>query len=245
MTTSLVDFYATRPAPCPYLPDREERKVLAELPPGGGFLLYDRLARAGFRRSHTFAYRPHCLGCHECLSVRVVVEQFRATKSMRRVDRRNAGLAATLTGARATDEQFDVFDRYLRSRHAGGEMVGMKRVDYGAMVEESTVDTSVVEFRDRDGVLRACLLTDALTNGFSAVYSFFDPDIANDSPGTFMVLWLIERARRAGLPYVYLGYWVQGSPKMQYKIRFAPLQSLGPRGWRLLDPSRAAQPPSP
>ena len=230
----LVDFYATRPAPCPYLPGREERKVLAELSPGTGHLLYDRLAQVGFRRSHTFAYRPHCPGCRACQPVRVITERFVPTTSMRRVMRKNAHLQVSISGSRATMEQFDVFRRYIASRHGDGEMAGMGSADYAAMVQESTVDTSVVHFRDQDGKLVAALLTDTLADGFSAVYSFFDPAIADQSPGTYMVLWLIQRAQRSRLPFVYLGYWVQGSEKMNYKVRFTPIQALGQTGWREL-----------
>ncbi len=231
---TLVDFYATSPAPCPYLPDRLERKVLAELRPGSGRGIYDRLARAGFRRSHNFAYRPNCGLCSACLPVRVVVEDFTPTRSMRRTAKRNADLQARIVGPAATDEQFALFARYIDERHGDGEMAGMAEADFRAMVEDSTVATSVVEFR-RAGELVAAMLVDSLQDGFSAVYSFFAPDLHADSVGTWMVLWLIERARRAKLPWVYLGYWVPGSPKMHYKARFRPLQALGQRGWQEVD----------
>lgn len=233
-----VDFYATRPAPCPYLPGREERKVLVELAPGSGHMLYDRLAHAGFRRSHTFAYRPNCVGCQACLAVRVVAQEFRASKSMRRVWRKNDDVTAMIRGPTATMEQFDVFRRYIASRHGQGEMASMGAIDYASMIEESTVDTSIVEFRDRDGRLIGTLLTDSLSDGFSAVYSFFDPARGPESIGTWMVLWLIERAKRARLPYVYLGYWVERSEKMSYKARFRPLQALGHKGWAALSASK-------
>lgn len=225
----LIDFYATSPTPCPYLPDRQERKIITRLAEGTGRDVYDRLARAGFRRSHDFAYRPNCATCTQCHPVRIDVNGFLPTRSMRRVLRRNIDLRGTVVSGVGTAEQFAIFARYVNTRHGDGEMAAMDLQDYRSMVQESTVQTSVVEFRS-DGELQAAMLVDTLSDGFSAVYSFFAPELADRSVGTWMVLWLIERARWANLPWVYLGYWVPGSPKMDYKVRFQPLHTLGDSG---------------
>lgn len=194
---------------------------------------YERLSRAGFRRSYEVAYRPACPGCNACVPVRIVVPEFEATRSQRRVLRDNAGLTADDMEAIATVEQYRLFSRYQRTRHGGGEMSAMNLEDYRAMIEHSPVTSRTVEFRDRHGALAAVMLMDRLRDALSAVYSFFDP--GGRSLGTFMVLWMIRRARELGLPFVYLGYWIEGLEKMEYKARFRPLEALREDGWRVLD----------
>jgi arginine-tRNA-protein transferase len=230
-------FVGTRPLPCPYLDGRIERKVVTDLNSADAVELYDRLSRAGFRRSHGLAYRPACPGCQACVPVRIVAGRFRPGKSLRRVLNRNCDLEAVDMQAQASGEQFRLFTRYQRSRHDGGEMAGMTFRDYRAMVEDSPVDTRIVEFREPGGGLVATLLADRQGEAMSAVYSIFDPDLAARSLGSYMVLWLIEQARAEKLPYVYLGYWIAGSDKMAYKARFRPLEGLGPDGWALMPPS--------
>ena len=229
-------FFTTAPLPCPYIPGRLERKIVTELAGPDSEALHESLSRAGFRRSHSIAYTPACPGCNACVPVRIVVDDFRPDRTMRRVARRSAALTAAKVPARATAEQYRLFARYQESRHSGGDMALMGFYDYRAMVEDSPIDTFIVEFRSPAGELRAAVLTDRMGDGLSAVYSFFDPDCAADSLGTFMVLWLIEASRRLGLPYVYLGYWIAESGKMSYKSRFAPLEFFGAEGWRPLDP---------
>ena len=194
---------------------------------------YERLSRAGFRRSYEVAYRPACPGCNACVPVRIVVPEFEATRSQRRVLRDNAGLTADDLEAVATVEQYRLFSRYQRTRHGGGDMSAMSLEDYRAMIEHSPVTSRTVEFRDRNGALAAVMLMDRLRDALSAVYSFFDP--GGRSLGTFMVLWMIRRARELGLPFVYLGYWIEGLEKMEYKARFRPLEALREEGWRVLD----------
>lgn len=227
-------FFRTGARPCPYLPDRIERSVFTELAPDSGRGLYDALVHGGFRRSHAMAYRPDCPTCSACVPVRVIVEKFRRGRSFRRVWSKNADLTAFDLAAGATADQYHLFVRYQRSRHYGGEMSLMDFQDYATMVEDSPLDTRLIEFRAADGDLVAACLADRLGDGLSAVYSFFEPGLAERSLGNHMVLWLIERAQTLGLPYVYLGYWIGGSPKMAYKARFRPLQGLGPAGWRYL-----------
>ena len=219
------------PRPCPYLPGRTEQNVFTELAGVDGVALYDILTHAGFRRSHNIAYRPTCPGCNACVSVRVVTGAFRASRSQRRVRSINADLRAGDRPAAASEEHYKLFAQYVTSRHNDGEMAAMGFVDYAAMVEESPLSTYVAEYRDPDGTLAAACLTDRLSDGLSAVYSYFDTDRDERSLGTYMVLRLIERCRELGLPYLYLGYWIAGGRKMSYKTRFRPLEALGADGW--------------
>jgi arginyl-tRNA--protein-N-Asp/Glu arginylyltransferase len=234
-------FYLTAPSPCPYLAGREERKVFTHLVGERAPELNDLLTHGGFRRSQSIAYRPACETCRACVSVRVVVEDFRPTRSMRRVLDRNSDLLAEMRVPVPTSEQYAVFRGYLDSRHRDGGMADMTVLDYAMMVEDSHVETRIVEFRRRgsdgrtggrgNGPLLGVALTDVLSDGLSMVYSFFDPDAGARSLGTFIILDHIARARRLGLPYVYLGYWVKGSKKMDYKGRFLPQERLTGDGW--------------
>jgi arginine-tRNA-protein transferase len=228
-------FFGTRGLPCPYLPDRVERKVVTDLSGPDAVELYEKLSRAGFRRSHSLAYRPACPGCEACVPVRIPVAKFESSASFMRIAKANLDLVAHDSPAHATIDQFRLFSRYQRSRHAGGEMSGMTYDDYRAMVEETPVDSHLIEYRRSDGTLIAAMLADRLADSLSAVYSFFDPAESRRSLGIYMVLWLIERARAEGLPYVYLGYWIAESRKMSYKSRFRPIEGLGPNGWTTLE----------
>ncbi len=229
-------FYLTAPSPCPYLPGRVERKVFTHVVGRRAPELNDMLTHGGFRRSQTIAYRPACESCRACVSVRVPVDEFRPTRSMRRVLRLNSDLAATELSSRATSEQYSLFRDYLDARHAEGGMADMSVLDYAMMVEDSHIETRLVEYRltagPRAGVLVGVALTDVLSDGLSMVYSFYDPSEESRSFGTFMILDHIARTRALGLPYVYLGYWVEGSPKMAYKARFLPQERLLTAGWR-------------
>ena len=228
-------FYTTAPLPCPYLPGRTERKIVTELSGTEAEALHERLSRAGFRRSHNIAYAPVCPGCQACVPIRVVSEEFTPDRTQRRILRANADLTISEMPARATAEQFTLFQRYQKNRHADGDMAAMGYYDYRAMIEDTPISTGILEFRDaRDRLVGACL-TDWLADGLSAVYSFFDTDEDKRSLGTFAVLWLIGRARSLGLPYVYLGYWVPESRKMAYKARFRPSEILMSGAWHRLD----------
>jgi arginine-tRNA-protein transferase len=228
-------FYTTAPLPCPYLPGRTERKIVTELSGTEAEALHERLSRAGFRRSHNIAYAPVCPGCQACVPIRVVSEDFTPDRTQRRILRANADLTVSEMPARATAEQFTLFQRYQKNRHADGDMAAMGYYDYRAMIEDTPISTGLLEFRDaQDRLLGACL-TDWLADGLSAVYSFFDTDQDKRSLGTFAVLWLIGRARSLGLPYVYLGYWVPESRKMAYKARFRPSEILMSGAWHRLN----------
>ena len=224
-------FYLTSPAPCPYLPGREERKVFTHLIGRGASRLHGDLAQGGFRRSQNIAYLPACERCRACRPVRIRTEDF-DERPWRRVMRRNADLYRSLVPPKVTTEQFGLLRDYLDARHPGGGMNQMTVLDYAQMVEQTPVDTRVHEYRDTEGQLMACSLTDRTGDGLSMVYSFFDADAPRRSLGSYAILDHVACAREMGLPYVYLGYWVEGSAKMDYKRRFGPLEMLGPRGWR-------------
>jgi arginine-tRNA-protein transferase len=227
-------FVGTLTQPCPYLPGRLESKVVTELAGEHAVTLHDELTRVGFRRSHSLAYKPACRACDACVPVRIRVAEFEPGQSLKRVWRRNADLTASERSPCATREQFDLFTRYQRSRHATGGMALMDFADYKSMVEDTPTDTFVVEFRNGEGRLVAVTLSDRLSDGLSGVYKIFDPEDRRRSAGTFVVLWHIERARGMSLPYVYLGYWIADCRKMSYKMRFQPLEAFGADGWRLI-----------
>jgi len=235
-------FYLTAPSPCPYLPGQEERKVFTHLVGERAPELNNLLTHGGFRRSQSIAYRPACERCRACVSVRVIADEFRPTRSMRRVLDRNRDIAGEMRVAVPTSEQYSVFRAYLDARHCDGGMADMTVLDYAMMVEDSHVQTKLIEYRclspdaessysPRGGELLAVALTDVLKDGLSMVYSFYEPEREHRSLGTFMILDHIARARRMGLAYVYLGYWVRGSRKMDYKGRFLPQERLAPEGW--------------
>ncbi len=243
----LPRFFVTAPGPCPYLPDRQERKVFTELRGPHAAELNDALGRIGFRRSQAVAYRPSCAGCTACVSVRTVTREFRPNASQRKLIRRHSDLEVTACRSWATDEQFQLLRRYLASRHPGGGMAAMDEGDYADMVEHSPVNSFVVEYREPsvDGVpgrLVGACLTDQQADGLSMIYSFFDADEATrPGLGTFIIMDHILRARTVGLDYVYLGYWVKGSARMAYKVKFRPIEVLGPHGWyRMSDDDAAA-----
>ena len=227
-------FYTTAPLPCPYLPGRTERKIVTELAGTEAETLHDRLSRAGFRRSHNIAYSPVCPGCRACIPIRIVAGAFQPDRTQRKVAKANADLMAYEMPARATAEQFALFQRYQSARHGDGDMAAMGFYDYRAMVEDTPISTGVVEFRDGANRLLGACLTDWVSDGLSAVYSFFEPDDARRSLGTYAILWLVSRAQALGLPYVYLGYWVPESRKMSYKARFRPSEALSGGMWRVL-----------
>ncbi|MBI1405126.1 MAG: arginyltransferase [Caulobacter sp.] len=245
-TSGRMRFFLTAASPCPYLPGREERKVFAHLPQGDGAAINDSLTQSGFRRSQNIAYRPACETCAACTSARIPVADYRFSRSERKVLARNDDLRRHVVEAEATNEQFDLLRRYLLTRHADGGMAEMSWPDYVAMVEDTTVRTHIVEYRTPSqdqgpGDLLACVLIDVMSDGLSLVYSFYDPDLARRSLGTFVVLDNLIQAAMNGLPHLYLGYWVPGSEKMTYKVRFSPLEILRPSGWGVISAREVAR----
>ncbi|SDP21573.1 arginine-tRNA-protein transferase [Filomicrobium insigne] len=241
------EFYITSPQPCPYLPGRLERKLFTHLTRDKSPGLIDNLLKGGFRRSQNIAYMPYCDGCNACVSVRVLVDEFAQGRSMRRIVDRNRDLASRCVAPVSTSEQYRLFRQYIDTRHGDGGMADMTVLDYAMMVEDSVVDTFCTEYRLKpedplsstqvsDWPLMAMALCDRLSDGISMVYSYFDPDAQSRSLGSYMILDHIDRARRLGLPYLYLGYWIAGSRKMSYKMRFQPQEHLTPQGWLPLSP---------
>ncbi len=230
-------FYVTAPQPCPYLEGRMERKLFTSLQGEDAEQLNDSLSLQGFRRSQNVLYRPSCADCAACMSARIDVSRFRPSRTQRRVLKRNRGLSRRATSPWATEDQYDLFRRYLDARHGDGGMADMDMFEYAAMIEETPIRSRVIEYSDTQGNLIAVSLTDILSDGVSMVYSFYAPDMPQNSLGTFMILDHIRIAQEAGLPYVYLGYWVPGSPKMGYKSKFAGLEVYRDREWQpLIDP---------
>lgn len=228
-------FFSTPPAPCPYLDNRMERKIVTLLAGEDPDHLHNALSLAGFRRSQDLAYRPACEGCNACIPIRVNTRGFEASRSQRRIWSKNRTLKAVEKPALASPEHFELFRKYLNSRHADGGMADMNYSDYQAMVEDSPVKSVLVEFRHEDGTLFAVCLTDQMDDGLSLVYSFYDPEEEKRSPGSFIILWHILQARYLAMPYVYLGYWIAESPKMAYKKRFQPVEILTKEGWQQLN----------
>ena len=236
------EFYVTAEQPCPYLPGRSERKLFTHLTPDKPIHLIDNLLRGGFRRSQSIAYMPYCEGCRACISVRILVNDFKPTRNMRRINNANRDLRAATSEPHPSPEQYALFRRYIDARHADGGMADMSVLDYSTMIEETVIDSVMTEYRvksDRpldleasEGELKAAVFCDHLSDGISMVYSYYTPDEPTRSLGTYMILDHIERARKLGLPYLYLGYWIEGSPKMDYKARFAPQEHLTPQGWQ-------------
>ena len=236
--TRQLRFFLTAPSPCPYLPERYERKVFAHLPLADGAAVNDSLTQVGFRRSQNIAYRPACEACAACVSARIPAGDYIFSRSERKALARNEDLERHLVEAEATMEQFDLLRRYLTARHADGGMAEMTWPDYVAMVEDTAVRTHIIEYRTRTsdhgpGELVACALVDLMSDGLSLVYSFYDPAARRRSLGSFMILDHVIQACLTELPYVYLGYWVRGSDKMDYKVRFSPIELLKPEGWTL------------
>lgn len=231
-------FYMTNPAPCPYLDGQVERKVFTNLAVRESEILHDALSHSGFRRSQSIAYRPACTSCNACRATRIPVDQFKLSKRWRRVVNKNSALIRSPQRATATREQYRLLKRYLNSRHANGGMSSMDLRDYVAMIEGSPVPTVMFEYRessDLDAPLVAAALVDVLKDGLSMVYSFFDPDVASRGIGNYLILDHISYAKELNLPFVYMGYWVDGSPKMGYKADFRPLEVLDGDEWRVLE----------
>ena len=237
LSTSLprqLRYYMTAAAPCPYVAGQVERKAFTHLAVRGRDGLHSDLSHAGFRRSQTVAYRPACPSCRACRSVRIDVARFTEGRRWRRVLSAHDEVIRYPIAPQATRQQYALFSHYLRSRHDGDGMSDMGFADYAAMVETSPVRTLVLEYRERGRLVGACI-TDVLRDGVSLVYSFFDPERPGGGTGNFIILDHVRLARELKLPFVYLGYWIEGSPKMAYKQAFRPLQVLDGAEWRALE----------
>ncbi len=235
-------FYVTAPQPCPYLDGKVERKLFTALFGDDAKTLNDSLSQQGFRRSQNVLYRPTCAGCAACMSARIRIADFTPSRSQRKILNRNKDLRRSIKTPWATEEHFDLFQSYLGSRHADGGMAGMDIFEFAAMIEETPVHSRIIEYHnttlDAENSLIGACLTDILDDGLSLVYSFFNPDQDRRSLGSHIILDHIQMAHDAGLPYVYLGFWVPGSRKMDYKARFQPLELYRAGTWVDFDTQR-------
>lgn len=232
-----LQFYLSGPLPCPYLPGQIERKLFTRLT-GDVALNVDintMLTRAGFRRSHDIAYRPACANCNACVPVRVPVRLFTPSRNLKRIAARNRDVRLEISNTAPSQELYELFLAYQRTRHADSDMAMMTESDFAHMLLDGDAGTRLYCLRDAQGKLLACVIADPVGDGISAVYSFYAPDQPKRSLGTQLILTLIEEMQRERMAYVYLGYWIEASRKMSYKTRFEPLQALGPQGWDWLD----------
>jgi arginine-tRNA-protein transferase len=231
-------FYVTAPQPCPYIEGRMERKLFTSLQGESAQGLNDSLSKQGFRRSQNVLYRPSCAECAACLSARIRVADFQPSRSQKRVQKATSHLTRNATSPWATEDQFTLFRRYLDARHADGGMADMDVFEFAAMIEETPIKSRVIEYTrppgtgERGRQLAAVCLTDVFDDGLSMVYSFFDPTLEKLSLGTFAILDHVAIAREIGLPYVYLGYWVPGSRKMDYKVGFEAVEIFKAGRWQ-------------
>ena len=237
-----LQFYATAPYTCSYLPNKTARSQVATPSHLIHADVYNDLLNAGFRRSGLYTYRPYCDECKACIATRILVNQFTPSRSQRRAQKKHVGLEATVLNLGYQEEHYQLYQRYQTERHAGGDMDGDDQDQYMQFLLQSRVNSRIVEFRDgpldrHPGRLRMVSMIDILEQGISSVYTFYDTVSPTTSYGNYSILWQIEQARILGLPYLYLGYYIKESDKMSYKIKYQPMEGLIDDHWQALSES--------
>ena len=237
-----LQFYATAPYTCSYLPNKIARSQVATPSHLIHADVYNDLLNAGFRRSGLYTYRPYCDECKACIATRILVNQFTPSRSQRRAQKKHAGLEASVLNLGYQEEHYQLYQRYQTERHAGGDMDGDDQDQYMQFLLQSRVNSRIVEFRDGahdryPGRLRIVSMIDILEQGISSVYTFYDTSSPTTSYGNYSILWQIEQARVLGLPYLYLGYYIKESAKMSYKIQYQPMEGLIDDHWQGLSES--------
>jgi arginine-tRNA-protein transferase len=227
-----LQFFLSGLSPCPYLPDRVERKLFTRLDGASDPENNTLLTRMGFRRSHDILYRPSCPSCKACVAVRVSVPTFKPSRSQRRIVARNADLTCHAVSPEPTDEHYDLFTRYQKARHPDSEMAAFAEDSFEEMLKGYPVNTHLYELRDKDRALMGAMVVDHVTDGASALYSYFRPDLPRRSLGSQLILSLIETMKRQHKLYVYMGYWIEEVQNMAYKSRFQPQQVFVGEGWQ-------------
>lgn len=237
-----MHFHLSRPAPCPYLAGQAEQKIFTMMigDDAADILLNSKLNQFGFRRSQTMIYRPACPACLACTPVRIAVKHFTLTRSLRRIARRNADLTASLEPVSHAASYYELFLAYQRARHEYSDMTRLPEAEFLAMMQKGSASAFLLTLKNNAGHILAAMLVDAVHNGISAVYSFFDPAHGARSLGTALILSLVNTAREKAVDYIYLGYWVKDSNKMNYKARFPALEKLGNNGWEIFMPPKTA-----
>jgi len=228
-----LKLFQTQPHDCSYLENQQARTLFVDPETTLTKTSQSRLAALGFRRSGDFVYRPNCDNCSACVPARIPVNQFKANRNQRRTLRRNSALTASICDATSNDERYDLYARYISARHKDGDMYPPSPEQFADFLTNSEADTRFIEYRD-DKKLVAVAVTDLLDNAYSAVYSFFDPDNPRASYGVYTILSQIEHAQKAGLDYLYLGYWIKACQKMGYKIDYRPVELFINDRWTAL-----------
>jgi len=231
-----LEFYTTASYPCSYLPERIARSEVATPTHLIDTDVYAELVQRGFRRSGGIIYRPNCDHCRACVPVRIIIDEFAPNRNQRRTWKRHHQLATTRLELCYNPHHYELYRRYQAHRHCGGDMDGDSDEQYRHFLLQSNVNSRLVEFHENDQ-LRMVSIIDELPDGISSVYTFFDPDVVGASFGTHNILWQVQQCRELGLPYLYLGYWIKQSQKMDYKANFQPIQTLIDGQWRRLDSS--------